>query len=100
MARPSDRSRGPAKDVSPLTYAENKQPPCIMFFGTADKLLAGAEAFCKASKKAGNDCSITTYEGQGHGFFNAGRGDGKYYDLTVAEMDKFLTKHGFIKAKK
>ena len=60
-----------------------------------DRLLIGAEAFAKASTKAGNECRIVTYEDQGHGFFNKGRG-GKYYDLTVAEMDKFLAKHGFL----
>jgi acetyl esterase/lipase len=92
------RSHGPLRGISPMTYAARKQPPCIMFFGTADNLLVGAEAFRKASADAGNDCVIVTYEGEGHGFFNHGKKDNKYYDLTVAEMDKFLTKHGFLPA--
>ena len=92
----TDRTRGPASKVIPLTYASKKQPPCIMFFGTADELLKGAEAFQQESQKAGNRCEIITYEGQGHGFFNYGKSDNKYYNLTVAETDKFLVGLGWI----
>jgi acetyl esterase/lipase len=81
--------------ISPLTYAATKQAPCIMFFGTADPLLEGAELYRKDSEKAGNDCRIVTYEGQGHGFFNRGR----YFDLTLAEMDKFLVSLGWLAPK-
>ncbi len=41
----SPRTRGPFVKLFPLTYATKKQPPCVMFFGTADRLLAGAERF-------------------------------------------------------
>lgn len=85
-----ERFRGPAPKASPLTYAKAKQPPCIMFFGTADRLLVGAETFCRASRAAGNQCRIVTYPDQEHGFFNFGRGGNRHYDLTVAEMDRFL----------
>ncbi len=95
-ARLADRSRGPMANVSPFTYADKKQPPCIMFFGTDDTLLVGAEAHCKLSVAAGNKCRIVTYEGQKHGFFNFARSHGKYYKLTVAEMDKFLVSLGWL----
>jgi acetyl esterase/lipase len=85
--------------ISPLTYASSKQPPCIMFFGTADDLLEGAELYRKDSEKAGNSCKLITYEGQGHGFFNYGARGGKYYDLTLAEMDRFLVDLGWLKQK-
>jgi acetyl esterase/lipase len=91
------RSRGPVPNVSPMTYVQKKQPPCIMYFGTEDKLLHPAEVFCEESKKAGNECSIVLYEGQGHAFFNYRDGNNKYYDLTLAETDNFLVKHGFLK---
>ncbi|NNM30821.1 MAG: alpha/beta hydrolase, partial [Akkermansiaceae bacterium] len=97
-ARLRNRSHGPVRKVSPLTFAAKKQAPCIMFFGTADKLLAGAEAYRKESTAAGNECRIVTYDGQGHGFFNHGKGDNKHYDLTVAEMDRFLEARGFLPA--
>ena len=70
-----------------------------MFFGTADRLLAGAETFRRKSVAAGNECKIVTWEGQGHGVFNHGKDDGKYFKLTVAEADKFLTKLGWLTPK-
>ncbi|MEM7144779.1 MAG: alpha/beta hydrolase [Verrucomicrobiota bacterium] len=94
--RINDRSHGPMKHASPLTNADKKQPPCIMFFGTADRLLHGAEVYRDVSVEAGNDCEIVLYPDQGHGFFNHGRNENKFYDLTVAETDKFLTKHGYL----
>ncbi len=87
--------RGPREKVSPLTYASSKQAPCIMFFGTDDSLLEGAELYRTNSVKAGNSCRIVTYVDQGHGFFNLG----KYYDLTLAEADKFLVSLGWLPAK-
>jgi acetyl esterase/lipase len=93
----SSRTRGPYEKVFPLTYATKKQPPCVMFFGTADRLLSGAELFRQKSVEAGNDCNIVTWEGQGHGFFNHGKADGKYYNLTVAEAEKFLSQLGWLK---
>ena len=47
-------------------------------------------------KDTGNRCDLIGYDGQGHGFFNAGRKGEEYYEKTVAEMDKFLTSIGFI----
>lgn len=91
------RTKVEKSKISPLTYASAKQPPCIMFFGTADDLLDGAELYREDSKKAGNSCELLTYEGQGHGFFNHGAAGGKYYDLTLAEMDRFLVKLGWLK---
>jgi acetyl esterase/lipase len=93
------RARGPAEKVSPLNHATKKQPPCIMFFGSEDALKAGGDVYVEVSKKAGNECRMVSYEGQGHGFFNYGRSGNKYYKLTLEEMDKFLVKLGWIKDK-
>ena len=92
-------TRGPIDNILPMTYADHKQPPCIMFFGTADRLLRPAELFRDKSVEAGNACRIVTYQGQGHGFFNARREQGKYYKLTVAEMDQFLVGLGWLSEK-
>jgi acetyl esterase/lipase len=89
------RLHGSREKASPLTYASTKQAPCIMFFGTADDLLEGAVLYQKDSEKAGNACKIVTYQGQGHGFFNRG----EYYDLTLAEADKFLVSLGWLPRK-
>ena len=95
----NDRSHGPASKAVPITYATKKQPPCIMFFGTKDRFLKGAQNFQKESEKAGNCCQLFTYKGQGHGFFNYGRNNNKYYNLTIAEVDKFFVELGWLKAK-
>jgi len=65
-----ERTRAPAVKSSPLQYAAMKQPPCIMLYGTEDRLLVGAETYRDISVEAGNHCKIITYEGQGHVFFN------------------------------
>ncbi|MDV6032347.1 MAG: exo-alpha-sialidase [Phycisphaera sp. RhM] len=47
-------------------------------------------------KKAGNACELIGFEGQGHGFFNHGRGDNSNYESTIRELDRFLVSHGFL----
>ena len=54
------RFEGPAQWAHPYAFAGKAQPPCIMFFGTADRLLDGAEAFRNVSTAAGNRCEIKT----------------------------------------
>jgi acetyl esterase len=93
------RTKVETSKISPLSHASVKQSPCIMFFGTEDDLLEGAQLYQKDSEKAGNSCKLVTYEGQDHGFFNHGARGGKYYDLTLAEMDRFLVSLGWLKQK-
>lgn len=68
-------------------YVKPGLPPMIHFFGTDDPFLPRARRFIEAYQKAGNRCELLTYEGEGHSFFNKD----KYYKLTIAETDKFLT---------
>ena len=87
------------KAISPIEHIVADQPPVIMFFGTADGLLKGAELFRQRSEKAGNTCQILTYEGEKHGFFNYGKNGGKRYQQTLAAADKFLVDLGWLQAK-
>ncbi|MEM7479509.1 MAG: alpha/beta hydrolase [Planctomycetota bacterium] len=82
------RTHGDPKVISPLAYAEKKQPPMIMFFGTKDPGLLTSKIYADVTRKAGNECRLITYEGQSHGFFNNRKE--KYFDLTLQEVDKFL----------
>lgn len=86
------RARTSMARVSPLEFAATKQPPMIMFFGTNDPLLNGATWFKQDSEKAGNRCTLLTYEGQGHGFFNSGR----HREVTIREMERFLVALGWL----
>jgi acetyl esterase/lipase len=97
LAKLRDQFRGDPAAVSPVHHVKSGQPPAILFFGTNDALLEGARDFERLYKEAGNRCDLKTYEGQGHGFFNFGRGDGRYYRETLREADRFLTSLGWLK---
>jgi acetyl esterase len=77
-----------------LNYVKPNEPPTVIFHGKADVTVpfATVEAFTAVMKKAGNRCELLGYEGAGHSFFN----QDKYYALTLAETDKFLTGLGWL----
>ena len=86
------------KTISPLHNVAAGASPTIIFHGKADATVPywTVDAFEKAMKDAGNECKLVGYEGQGHGFFNFGRKNGRYKE-TVAAMDKFLVGLGWLK---
>ena len=91
-----NQTRGDAKMVSPLANSRSKHVPCIMFFGTNDRLLTPAKWFYEDSVAAGNQCELKTYPDQGHGFFNRGAA----FEDTLKEADQFLVKLGWLPTKK
>jgi acetyl esterase/lipase len=84
--------------LSPYHHVKKGNPPTIIFHGKADTTVPyrTAELFAAAMKKAGNDCELHGYDGETHGFFNFGRGGGKAYAQTVAEMDRFFVRLGYL----
>lgn len=84
------------KDVSPCHHVEKGAPPAILFHGEEDKTVSiqSARQFTEAMTKAGNRCELKAYPGQGHGFFNAGRGDA--FAKTLREADAFLVSLGWL----
>jgi acetyl esterase/lipase len=96
LASLRERFRGDPAAVSPVHHVRAGQPPAIVFFGANDSLLEGAREFERLYKEAGNRCELRTYEGQGHGFFNFGRGGDKYYRETLREADRFLASLGWL----
>ena len=88
------------KAFSPAHNITPDDPPAIIFLGTQDNLIpvAVVERFKANMEKAGVRCEARFYEGQGHGFFNPGKG-GKmeFYYETLLETDKFLTSIGWLK---
>ena len=93
-----DRVKEYYREISPLHNIKPGAPPTIVFLGTEDKLIpvATAEKYEAKMKAAGNRCDTHLYEGQPHGFFNYGRGDGRCYRDTVHKMDKFLASLGYL----
>ena len=94
-----DRVKERYKEISPMHNISKGMPPAIVFLGTEDKLIpvATAKEFQRRMKRIGSRSELKLYEGEGHGFFNAGRKDNKNYDQTVSEMDEFLKSLGYIK---
>jgi acetyl esterase/lipase len=82
--------------VSPFHHVRRGAPPTIIFHGKNDTTVpfATAEQFTEAMKKTGSRCELVGYEGQGHGFFNFGRGEAFYQTMTAA--DKFLVSLGYL----
>jgi len=85
-------------EFSPAHNVTKDDPPAILFLGSKDNLIpvATLERFKAAMNQAGVRCDLHVYEGEGHGFFNAGRGDNKYYRLTVIAADQFLASLGWL----
>ncbi|QEF99964.1 Lipase 2 [Stieleria maiorica] len=86
------------KALSPIHHVGSETPPAIIFHGKADSTVPywTVEAFCQAIEKAGGDCELVGFDGQGHGFFNYGRGDNSSYESTIRHLDRFLVSHGFL----
>jgi acetyl esterase/lipase len=97
MARLADRFGSDPQAVSPAHHVRSGAPPAILFFGTADRLLGGAEYFCDQMKQQGSRCELVTYEGEPHGFFNFGRSENKYFLDTLKKADAFLVSLGYLK---
>ncbi len=87
--------------ISPYHHVKKGNPPTIIFHGTADTTVPfkTAELFDKAMDEAGNRCKLVAAEGQKHGFFNYGRGDGSAYVETVRAMDEFFIELGYLHGK-
>ena len=84
---------------SPAHNITADDPPAIVFFGTNDSLVpvSTAQRFREQMLEAGLRSELYLYQGQPHGFFNAGKEGGKYYRLTVDRMFSFLESLGWFK---
>ena len=102
----AERMNGKAKEISPYHFIRAGLPPSIIFHGTNDDAVPypTVQLFQQAMAAAGNRCELKAYEGQPHGFFNPGRGEGepraeatrRYYQ-TLEQLDAFLTSLGYLK---
>lgn len=93
-----DRVKERYFEISPMHNIREGVPPSIVFLGTEDKLIpvATAERFKRRMFEVGSRSELILFDGQGHGFFNHGRSENRFYDETVEHMDRFLTSLGFL----
>ena len=88
------------QEFSPAHNISADDPPAIVFLGTKDNLIpvTVVERFKANMTKAGVRCEAVFYEGQGHGFFNPGRGGSdQYFYETLLAADRFLASLGWLK---
>ena len=85
--------------ISPYHRVTKGVPPTAIFHGTADQAVPydTVVAFTRAMQDAGNRCTLHTYDDQGHGFFNYGRGKNAMFIATVEAADRFLAELGYVK---
>lgn len=84
------------REISPLHNIHEGMPPAIVFLGTQDDLVPveTGKTFQQRMRDVGSRSELMLFEGEPHGFFNYGRGDGSNYRKTVAAMDAFLKSLG------
>jgi acetyl esterase/lipase len=89
-------------NMSPYHNVDSKLPPTIIFHGTDDTSVSfnSVELFTKRMHEFGNKCTLVAYQGEGHGFFNYGKGNksNAIFVDTVHKMDEFLVSLGYLKA--
>jgi acetyl esterase len=86
------------KEISPAHNISKDDPPTIVFLGSKDSLIpvATAEKFEADLDRVGVENELYVYEGQAHGFFNEAKGGKENFLDTLAKMDAFLVKMGFL----
>lgn len=86
------------ESISPYHHIHADAPPMIIFHGRADTTIpfATVNAFTQKMNEVGNHCELVDYDGEEHGFFNIGRGDGTHYADTLSRMDDFLVSLGWL----
>jgi acetyl esterase/lipase len=82
-----------AKQIAPNENLSKEVPPTILFFGTKDRLIDGAEEFLKKARPLGIQAELYTAADMAHGFFNRS----PWQERTTYQTDLFLTKHGWLK---
>jgi len=84
------------REISPFHHIRPGLPLTIIFHGENDTTvpIVTVRRYVEAAKKAGNRCELVAFPGQGHGFFNFGRGDA--FRKTLERADRFLASLGWL----
>ena len=91
--------------LSPIHHVSVNSSPAIVFHGTKDPTVpyGTAVAFTEEMKKAGVECVLQSYEGEGHGIFNPGRkvkeGSEPAFPKTLVQLDEFFVALGLLEKK-
>lgn len=88
-------------DFLPINHIAAPFPPTIFLVGSKDHIIPpeGARNIQAVIEKTGGRCDLFIYENESHGFFNLNRSGGKYFKMTLTEVDKFFTSLGWLQGK-
>lgn len=77
---------------SPAHHVKAGLPPTLVLSGSDDSLITPKQirGFQARMQSAGNECRFIEYPGAGHGFFNHGREDNRYFQWTMWAFEDFL----------
>lgn len=80
-----------------MNHIQPNIPPMLILHGSDDSHfpLPQMEQFRDAMVATGNECELKVYPGE-HGFANYDRDDHRPYRATLADVEHFLAKHGFV----
>lgn len=78
--------------ITPNRFLAAGAPPGVMFFGSADPLVKGAETYLAKAGPLGVRAELWMAEGQPHGFFNRS----PWIQVTARKADEFLAALGYL----
>lgn len=81
-----------AEAITPNNFVSQDTPPAILFFGTADGLKAGGDAYVKKATELGLRAEMWSATDMPHGFFNKE----PWIQVTAKKMDEFLISLGYL----
>lgn len=83
------------RDFSPAHHVRRGLPPILILSGSKDSLITPQliRDFQKRLAAVGGKSRFIEYPEAGHGFFNYGREQNKYFQWTMWETEKFLRQH-------
>ena len=84
--------------LSPYHQIKSDVPPMLLFHGSDDRTvpLENIEQLNRKLDELLVSHTFYTYPGQGHGFFNLGRENDKYFIETLYQTDTFLQSLGYL----
>jgi acetyl esterase len=81
-----------AEAITPNNFLSATTPPAILFFGTADALKTGADAYMEKASALKLRAELWLAADQPHGFFNRS----PWTEVTARKADEFLTSLGYL----
>ena len=89
-----------ALEISPFHQLLDSSVPTLIQHGIEDQTVpfSDAENYCRKLEQLEGECILFGYEEAGHGFFNKGVNNNRWFPITLERLDEFLVQLDYIKA--